>query len=195
LGFRSKSPWWILPKWEEIVCAVATASGQRRRARQGLRRLPPLIPSSRTEERGDGGMFRTYSALLLFLTVAGCATVHQEDLDVWVGHPVLDLDKHPILLTFPVVRTTAADGTEIRDYVNGRSVAQCSGGGSVFAGQVSMATYSGFTNCMQQFAACHGIFYIKNGVIDHVSAIGTGGLRCYTDASMRPGFSGSANVR
>ena len=126
------------------------------------------------------------------LTVAGCATVHQEDLDAWAGHPVSDLDKHPILLTFPVVRATAADGTEIRDY---RNVAQCSGGGSVFAGQVSMATYSGFTNCMQQFAACHGIFYIKNGVIDHVSAIGTGGLRCYTDASMRPGFSGSANVR
>ena len=64
--------------------------------------------------------------------------------------------------------------------MNGRSVAQCSGGGSVFAGQVSMATYSGFTNCMQQFAASR-IFYIKNGVIDHVSAIGTGGLRCYTE--------------
>ena len=45
-------------------------------------------------------------------------------------------------LTFPVVRTTAADGTEIRDYVNGRSVAQCSGGGSVFAGQVSAVTIS-----------------------------------------------------
>ena len=28
-----------------------------------------------------------------------------------------------------------------------------------------------------------------------VSAIGTGGLRCYTDASLRPSFSGSANVR
>jgi hypothetical protein len=121
--------------------------------------------------------------------------VHPEDLDAWAGHPVSDLDKHPILLTFPVVRTTAADGTEIRDYVNGRNVAQCSGGGTVFAGQVSMATYSTFTNCMQNFAACHGIFYVKNGVIDHVSAIGTGGMRCYTDASMRPGFSGSANVR
>jgi hypothetical protein len=85
-------------------------------------------------------MFRTYAALLLFLTVGGCATVHQEDLDAWVGHPISDLDKHPTLLTFPVVRTTAADGTEIRDYVNGRNVTQCSGGGSVFAGQVSMAT-------------------------------------------------------
>jgi hypothetical protein len=129
------------------------------------------------------------------LAFTGCATVHQEDLDAWVGHPVSDLDKHPIFLTFPVVRTTTPDGTEIRDYVNGRNVAQCSSGGTVFAGQVNMATYNTFTNCMQNFAACHGIFYIKAGVVDHVSAIGTGGLRCYTNESMRPGFSGSANIR
>ncbi len=139
-------------------------------------------------------MFRI-CAVPLALVIAGCASVHQEDLDAWAGHPVSDLDKHPIFLTLPVVRTTATDGTEIRDYVNGRNVSQCSGGGTVFAGQVSMATYSGFTNCMQNFAACHGIFYIKNGVIEHVSASGTGGMRCYTDATSRPGFSGSANIR
>jgi hypothetical protein len=40
-----------------------------------------------------------------------------------------------------------------------------------------MATYSGFTNCMQNLAACHGIFYVKSGIIDHVSAVGTGGMR------------------
>ena len=135
------------------------------------------------------------STLFLLLLFAGCATVHQEDLDAWAGHPVSDLEKHPILMTFPVVRTTVTDGTEIRDYVNGKTVSQCSGGGTVFAGYVSMATYNGFTNCMQNFAACHGIFYIKNGIIDHVSAIGTGGMRCYTDATLRPTFSGSANIR
>jgi hypothetical protein len=112
----------------------------------------------------------------------------------WAGRPVSDLEKHPILMTFPVVRTTATDGTEIRDYVNGKTVSQCSSGGTVFAGYVSMATYSGFTNCMQNLAACHGIFYIKNGIIDHVSAIGTGGMRCYTDATLRPTFSGSAGA-
>ena len=58
-----------------------------------------------------------------------------------------------------------------------------------------MATYGSFANCMQGFAACHAVFYIKNGVIDHVSAIGTGGMRCYTNETIRPGFSGSANVR
>jgi hypothetical protein len=135
------------------------------------------------------------SILGVLLVFTGCATVHQEDLDAWGGRPVSDLEKHPILVTFPAVRTMASDGTEIRDYVNGKTVSQCSSGGTVFAGYVSMATYSGFTNCMQNFAACHGIFYIKNGVIDHVSAIGTGGTRCYTDASLRPTFSGSANIR
>lgn len=131
------------------------------------------------------------SALLL----CACATVHQEDLDAWRGRPVSDLEKHPIFLTLPVVRTVASDGTEIRDYVNGRNVAECSGGGTMFSGQVQFATYSNFVNCMQTFAACHAIFYIKNGIIDHVSGVATGGMRCYTNESMRPGFSGVANIR
>jgi hypothetical protein len=138
---------------------------------------------------------RIIAACILALTLASCATVHQEDLDAWAGRPVSDLDKHPIFVTFPVVRTITPDGTEIRDYVNGRNVASCSSGGTVFAGQVNFATYNNFTNCMQNFAACHGIFYIKNGIIQNVSAIGTGGARCYTNDSMRPGFSGSANIR
>ena len=94
------------------------------------------------------------SILGVLLVFTGCATVHQEDLDAWAGRPVSDLEKHPILMTLPVVRTTATDGTEIRDYVNGKTISQCSSGGTVFAGYVSMATYSGFTNCMQNFAAC-----------------------------------------
>jgi hypothetical protein len=135
------------------------------------------------------------AALFVYLALSACATVHQEDLDAWVGHPVSDLEKHPILLTMPVVRTTTSDGTEIRDYVNGRNFSECSAGGTMFAGQVNFATYNNFTSCMQRFAACHGIFYIKNGVIDHVSAIGTGGMRCYTNETLRPGFSGAANIR
>jgi hypothetical protein len=129
------------------------------------------------------------------LALAGCASVHQEDLDAWVGHPVSDLEKHPIFLTLPVVQTTAADGTEIRDYVNGRNIASCSGGGTAFAGSVNFATYNSFTNCMQNFAACHAIFYIRNGVIERVSAVGTGGMRCYTNETFRPGFTGVAYIR
>jgi hypothetical protein len=50
---------------------------------------------------------------------------------------------------------------------------------------------------VQQYAkALRGRPYVsRDGIIDHVSAIGTGGMRCYTDASSRPGFSGSANIR
>jgi hypothetical protein len=139
--------------------------------------------------------FRSAIALAVGLIVGSCATVHQEDLDAWVGHPVSDLDKHPIFLTQHLVRSNAADGTEIRDYVNSRNVAQCSGGGSAFSGLVNTATYNNFMNCMQRVQACHGIFYIKNGIVESVSAIGTGGLRCYTNESLRPGFSGSANIQ
>ena len=70
-----------------------------------------------------------------------------------------------------------------------------SGGGTVFAGSVNFATYNNFTNCMQSFAACHAIFYIKNGFVDHVSAVGTGGLRCYANETVRPGFTGVAYIR
>jgi hypothetical protein len=158
------------------------------------RNHPPGASRATAPNMGDA--MRGFCALGLLITfIGGCATVHQEDLDAWAGHPVADVDKHPIFLTFPVVRTTAADGTEIRDYVNGKNVSTCSSGGSVFAGQVSLATYSGFTNCMQSFAACHAIFYIKNGAIDHVSAVGTGGMRCYSNETMRPGFTGYAAVR
>jgi hypothetical protein len=136
---------------------------------------------------------RIIIALALALTLASC--VHQEDLQSWVGRPVADLDKHPLFLTMQMVRTQAADGTEIRNYVNGRTVASCSGGGTVFAGYVDMATYSRFSNCAQTFAACNNIFYIKDGVVTQYTPIGSGGARCYTDASVRPGFTGATNFQ
>lgn len=134
-------------------------------------------------------------ALACAALVAGCASVHQEDLDAWKGRPVSDLDKHPLtLVASNVVRVVTADGTEMRDYVNGQNVAQCSSGGSVFRGTVNMASYNGFMSCMQRFQACHSIYTIKDGVVQSVSAIGTGGARCYTNETMRPGFSGSVNM-
>jgi hypothetical protein len=134
---------------------------------------------------------------LLVVTLAGCASVHPEDLQSWVGAPVDQLDKHPIFLTMQVVRTRTADGTEIRDYVNGHNFASCSGGGNVnvFAGYVDTATYSRFSACMQSFRACHNIFYIKDGRVTQYSPIGTGGGRCYTSEELRPGFVGAVNVR
>jgi hypothetical protein len=134
-------------------------------------------------------------ALATALCFAGCASVHQEDLDAWAGWPVSDLEKHPVFLTMKVVRTTASDGTEIRNYVNGRNVAECSSGGTAFTGQVDFARYTNFISCMQRFAACNNIFYIKNGIVERYSPIGTGGAGCYSDASTRPGFAGAANIR
>jgi hypothetical protein len=133
--------------------------------------------------------------LAFALMLASCASVHQEDLDAWQGAPVAALDVHPIFLTFPVIRTKTDDGTEIRRYVNGRNIASCSGGGSAFANSVDMATFSSFSNCMQAFAACNSIFYIKDGHVQRVTLVGTGGMRCYSNETLRPDFRGSTNIR
>jgi hypothetical protein len=138
---------------------------------------------------------RIVTACVLALALVSCASVRQEDLQSWIGRPVADLDKHPIFLTMQVVRTHAADGTEIRNYINGRNTASCSSGGTVFAGYVDTATYSRFTSCMQSFAACNNIFYIKDGLVTQYSPIGTGGMRCYTNEQSQPGFVGAANIR
>jgi hypothetical protein len=48
---------------------------------------------------------------------------------------------------------------------------------------------------MQDVAACNNIFYIKDGAVERVALVGSGGARCYTDARFQPGFSGSTNYR
>jgi hypothetical protein len=132
----------------------------------------------------------------IFLVVSGCASaVHEADLQSWEGAPVSPLDTHPVFLTMSVVKTIASDGTEIRNYVNGRQTASCSSDGSAFRGTVSMASYSQFTTCMQSFAACNNIFYIKTGVVTKYAPVGTGGARCYTNEAARPGFRGPANIQ
>ena len=80
--------------------------------------------------------------LLFCALLTACPSVRQADLDARAGQPVSALEKHPVFLTMPVVRTVTSDGTEIRNYINGRNVARCSGGGNVFASSVDFATYS-----------------------------------------------------
>jgi hypothetical protein len=135
------------------------------------------------------------SIIIASLLVAGCMTVRQEDLVAWEGAPVSALDAQPVFLTMRVVKTMTADGTEIRNYVNGRDVGSCSGGGSVYGGFVSLATYQQYSSCVSTFAACNNIFYIKNGRVIRYTPIGTGGARCYTNDATRPGFSGPANFQ
>ena len=48
---------------------------------------------------------------------------------------------------------------------------------------------------MQTFAACNNIFYINSGVVTQYTPIGTGGMRCYTDERLRPGFASATNIQ
>src|SRR5262249_28534179 len=125
-----------------------------------------------------------WSRLCALFTVctglSACLTVHQEDTQSWTGRPVVDLEKHPLFLTMTVVRTRTSDGVEIRNYVNSRALTICSGGGTVFRGELNSAEYSNFTNCMQNVAACNNLFYISKGVVTKYVPVGSGGARCYT---------------
>jgi hypothetical protein len=125
--------------------------------------------------------------------VSGCASVRKEDTDAWAGQTVSVLDKHPVFLTLRVVRAISEDGTEIRDYVNGKEVVSCSGGGAVFAGAVGMATYNQYMQCSSAVPTCHNIFYIRKGIVERYVPVGTGGARCFTDERARPDFNGSTN--
>jgi hypothetical protein len=140
---------------------------------------------------------RSIFLVFVFVLLSGCASVgvRQEDLDAWVAEPVASLELHPFFVTLPVIKTMASDGTEIWNFVNGRNIGGCSGGGTVFAGNVNYATYSQFMGCMQSYAACNNIFYIKDGVVLRYVPTGTGGLRCMTDERLQPGYTGSGNFR
>ena len=140
---------------------------------------------------------RYVAAIVLFATLAGCATVRQVDLDAWVGQPVVALETHPFFLTVPVVKTVASDGTEIWNYVNGANLGECSGGGNanVWGKQLNYASYNQFASCVQRFAACNNIFYIRDGKVQQYTPVGSGGMRCYTTEQLQPHFRGSANLR
>lgn len=120
--------------------------------------------------------------------VTACATVRSEDLDAWKGRPVADLDRHPMFNLMKMERRVLADGTEVRTYVNGVQMISCSSGGMVSGG-----TYNQSGACISRTPACNNIFYIKGGIVQQYTPIGTGGARCFTDDRARPGFSGSTN--
>lgn len=135
------------------------------------------------------------SVLLLIALLTGCATVRQADLDAWVGQPVAALETHPIFVTVPVVKTVASDGTEIWNYVNGADLGQCSSGGSIWGRQLDYASYNQFVSCVQRFAACNNIFYIRDDIVMQYIPVGTGGARCYTNEKLQPQFRGPTNIR
>lgn len=139
--------------------------------------------------------------ILMALLLAGCATVRQEDTDAWIGQPVSVLQKQPVFLTMMLVRTHAADGTEVWNYVNARNVSACSGflggygeGALGYGGWTNWNAYSGFTSCMQNVQACNHIFYIREGVVERLTMVGSGGAHCYSDERLRPNFAGQTNI-
>jgi hypothetical protein len=137
-------------------------------------------------------------AVLVCCVLGGCSLfyeVRQEDLDAWAGQPVLALEKHPVFLTMPVIKTRASDGTEIWNFVNGRNVSVCSSSGSVFGRVVDSTTYSQFSNCMQRVQACNNIFFITNGVVERYTPVGSGGVRCYTNEALQPHHSQQTNYQ
>ena len=133
---------------------------------------------------------------LCITAILGCSTqqVRQQDLDAWTGMPVQALELHPIFITIPVIKTKTTGGTEIWNYVNGRNIGTCSGGGSLFSSTVNTAAYSKFKKCISNVAACNNIFYIKDGIVLQYVAVGSGGLKCMTMKELQPQFRRSTNV-
>lgn len=121
------------------------------------------------------------TAIAVVFLLAGCATVRQQDLDAWVGVPVEALDTHSFFITVPMFRTRTDSGIEIRNYANGRDVAQCFGNASASrAGNFVNA--NAFTTCSSGRIVCNNIFYIKDGKVIEYAPTG----RCYTDETVQP---------
>lgn len=126
--------------------------------------------------------------ILVFL--AGCTvarTVHQDDLDAWVGVPVIALDTHSIMLTLPMIKTVTDSGVEIRVYSNKRGISSCGGTGfgainSQQSGTMSYQNFTAFRNCTSGLVGCDNIFYVRDGKVMEAKAVG----HCYTDERSRP---------
>ena len=129
------------------------------------------------------------SAAIVLLALTGC--VSAEDTNAWRGRPVAELDRHPIFNAMHMTRRVTADGTEIRDYQNSKVTASCQASGYRTAyGGVNVTE-----DCQANTPTCHNQFYIKGGIVQAYTPIGSGGAICYTDARARPGFSGPTNFQ
>lgn len=121
------------------------------------------------------------TAMAIVSLLAGCAAVRQQDLDAWVGVPAEALDTHSFFITVPMFRTRTDSGIEIRNYANGRDVAQCFGNAS--ASRIgNFVNANAFTSCSSGRIVCNNIFYIKDGKVIEYAPTG----RCYTDETVQP---------
>jgi hypothetical protein len=133
---------------------------------------------------------RILSYFFLAATLAGCGTVHPEDTEAWVGQPTSVLEKQPFFLTMQVVKTNASDGTDIWNYVSGQAAMSCSQDGTLLGRRVGWGAYTGFADCTSRFQACNNIFYIRDGRVQRVVVMASGGAVCSTDKRFLPSYTG-----
>ncbi len=118
----------------------------------------------------------------LFVSLAGCATVRQQDVVAWQGVPVQSLDMHPLFVTMPMYKTLTDNGVEIRNYVNSETAERCFASGGVHRGSGRHASYSEFMSCSENRVVCNNLFYVQDGRVTRYVPTGS----CYTDDSVRP---------
>lgn len=128
-------------------------------------------------------MPRITIAALAAITLTGCATVRQGDLDAWAGMPVEALDTHSFFVTVPMIRTFTEGGIEIRNYANSADFARCGTVGNASLSR-SGRTVTGaqFTQCSSQRVTCNNLFYLRGGKVLEYKPTGS----CFTDGSLRP---------
>lgn len=118
-------------------------------------------------------------AALAALTLYGCATVRQSDLDAWVGVPVVYLESHSLFSTLPVKVMPAPGGGEIRNYMNGADVQNCTASAYV---PRTMRTVTASESCTTTRVGCNNRFLVRDGKVVEYRPVG----QCMTDNRVRP---------
>lgn len=126
-------------------------------------------------------LLRVYFLGLAIASLAGCATVRQQDLDAWVGMPVEALETHSFFITVPVYKTRTDGGIEIWNYANGADVSSCFGNSYGFSSG-RYVNANTFATCSSERIVCNNIFYIKDKRILEYKPTG----RCYTNETVQP---------
>ena len=87
-----------------------------------------------------------------------------------------------------MVKTVTDSGVEIRVYSNKRGIVSCGG-----TGFLSYSNFNTFQACSAGLVGCDGIFYIRDGKVIEVKAVGN----CYTNEKSRPekGWETESNAR
>ena len=111
--------------------------------------------------------------------VAGCATVRQDDLDSWVGVPVVYLESHSLFSRLPLRVAQAPGGGEIRSYMNGAQVQDCSASAQSTK-NAKFATAQ--ETCVTRHVGCDNRFLVRDGKVVEYRPVG----QCMTDKSVRP---------